>query len=60
MKKLSLLIILLLVLFYSNAQDTPLIGGQAFGEIKNPLAWEGSIKKTSICKRIGARFFIQF
>ena len=47
MKKLSLLIILLLVLFYSNAQDTPLIGGQAFGEIKNPLAWEGSIKKTS-------------
>ena len=43
MKKLSLLISLLLVLFYSNAQDTPLIEG----EIKNPLEWEGSIKKIS-------------
>jgi len=47
MKKLSLLISLLLVLFYSNAQETPLIGGQALGEIKNPLEWEGSIKKIS-------------
>tara|TARA_B100000809_G_C15134928_1_gene530140 strand:+ start:2068 stop:4110 length:2043 start_codon:yes stop_codon:yes gene_type:complete len=47
MKKLSLLISLLLVLFYSNAQDTPLIGGQELGEIKNPLEWEGSIKKIS-------------
>ena len=47
MKKLSLLISLLLVLFYSNAQETPLIGGQALGEIKNPLDWEGSIKKIS-------------
>ena len=47
MKKLSLLISLLLVLFYSNAQDIPLIGGQELGEIKNPLEWEGSIKKIS-------------
>ena len=47
MKKLSLLISLLLVLFYSNAQETPLIDGQALGEIKNPLEWEGSIKKIS-------------
>jgi len=45
MKKLSLLISLLLVLFYSNAQNTPLIGGQELGEIKNPLEWEGTIKK---------------
>ena len=45
MKKLSLLISLLLVLFYSNAQNTPLIGGQELGEIKNPLEWEGAIKK---------------
>ena len=47
MKKLSLLISLLLVLFYSKAQNTPLIGGQELGEIKNPLEWEGSIKKIS-------------
>ena len=45
MKKLSLLISLLLVLFYSNAQNTALIGGQELGEIKNPLEWEGAIKK---------------
>lgn len=45
MKKLSLLISLLLVLFYSKAQNTPLIGGQELGEIKNPLEWEGAIKK---------------
>ena len=45
MKKLSLLISLLLVLFYSNAQNTPLIGGQELGKIKNPLEWEGAIKK---------------
>jgi len=45
MKKLSLLISLLLVLFYSNAQNAPLISGQELGEIKNPLEWEGAIKK---------------
>jgi thiol:disulfide interchange protein len=45
MKKLSLLISLLLVLFYSNAQNVPLISGQELGEIKNPLEWEGAIKK---------------
>lgn len=47
MKKLSLLISLLLVLFNSYAQDTPLIDGQELGEIKNPLEWEGSVKKIS-------------
>ncbi len=45
MKKLSLLVSLLLVLFYSNAQNAPLISGQELGEIKNPLEWEGAIKK---------------
>ncbi|MDB9913152.1 thioredoxin family protein [Flavobacteriaceae bacterium] len=45
MKKLSLLVSLLLVLFYSNAQNTLLISGQELGEIKNPLEWEGAIKK---------------
>ncbi len=47
MKKLSLLIILLLVIFNSNAQETPIIGGQELGEIKNPLEWEGAVKKIS-------------
>ena len=47
MKKLSLLFSLLLVLFNSYAQDTPMIDGQGLGEIKNPLEWEGSVKKIS-------------
>ena len=47
MKKLSLLISLLLVIFNSNAQETPIIGGQELGEIKNPLEWEGAVKKIS-------------
>ena len=47
MKKLSLLFSLLLVLFNSYAQNTPMIDGQELGEIKNPLEWEGSVKKIS-------------
>ncbi len=45
MKKLSLLLSFLLVLFNSIAQDTPEIEGINLGEIKNPLEWEGAIEK---------------
>ena len=45
MKKLMLLCSLLFVLFNSNAQDISLMGSQVIGEIKNPLEWEGSVKK---------------
>ena len=46
MKKLMLLYSLLFVLFNSNAQDISLTGSQVLGEIKNPLEWEGNVKKT--------------
>ena len=45
MKKLILLCSLLFVLFNSNAQDISLMGSQVLGELKNPLQWEGNIKK---------------
>ena len=45
MKKLILLCSLLFVLFNSNAQDISLMGSQVVGELKNPLQWEGNIKK---------------
>jgi len=45
MKKLILLCSLLFVLFNSNAQDISLMGSQVLGELKNPLKWEGNIKK---------------
>ena len=47
MKKLMLLYSLLFVLFNSNAQDISLTGSQVLGEIKNPLQWEGNVKKTA-------------
>ena len=47
MKKLMLLYSLLFVLFNSNAQDISLTGSQVLGEIKNPLEWEGNVKKTA-------------
>ena len=45
MKKLILLCSLLFVLFNSNAQDISLMGSKVLGELKNPLQWEGNIKK---------------
>ena len=45
MKKLILLCSLLVALFNSNAQDISLMDTQVLGEIKNPLEWEGAVKK---------------
>ena len=45
MKKIFLLIALIVVVFSTSAQGIPGMGGQNQGEIKNPLEWEGSIKK---------------
>ena len=47
MKKLILLCSLLVALFNSNAQDISLMDTQVLGEIKNPLEWEGAVKKIS-------------
>lgn len=47
MKKLLFLISLLGIVLPTIAQDFPAIGGQNSADIKNPLVWEGSIKKES-------------
>ncbi len=45
MKKLFLLVALFSIVFSATSQGIPGMGGQNGGEIKNPLEWEGSIKK---------------
>ncbi len=47
MKKLLFLVSILGILLPSFAQDTPIIGDLNSNEIKNPLVWEGKIKKTN-------------
>ena len=46
MKKLLFLIFLLGIVLPTLAQDSP-FGGDESGNIKNPLVWEGKIKKLS-------------
>lgn len=47
MKKLLFLVSLFGIFLPALAQETPAIGGPNGTEIKNPLVWEGEIKKTN-------------
>ena len=45
MKKLFLLIALFSIVFSASSQDIPGFGNQNQGELKDPVDWEGTIKK---------------
>ncbi len=47
MKKIFLLVALFSIVFSATSQGIPGMGGQNAGEIKDPVDWEGAIKKLS-------------